>query len=371
MIHVVYLFVLASLFFCSWAQAACQEIQTYEDSTAVIADSEVCFSFKDKEHTHINLEIYSKIPNATLLTEAKGMGPNSISLIDTYTSTWIESGESSTAIKIEFAEKHQQKKILAAIDYLVGVPRVSIVILPNVEETISPTFKSSFVHAPFGLSYKDSLHLLASTKSTTKENPSLCNPSNTSPVSPVHFSASLNNNILTSIDMSRTPLPVRMLWFKDIIGNKRPWDFKQMDPQYADYGNYHYGAVGAALGIPAEVLLRLAGWAQMSAGTSAENWGHYLGFSPYGDDPNDQAWIKRGMNYYNDVFTLADNSMHGKYSDFCNDENNKRMVGQRVTGPFVGTRVFSMPEFTFPQVVMKCSGCHRKGSVTITDIKEH
>jgi len=37
-----------------------------------------------------------------------------------------------------------------------------------------------------------------------------------------------------------------------------PWDFKQQGGQYEDFGNYHYGAVGAALGLP-ELVLRRAG----------------------------------------------------------------------------------------------------------------
>jgi hypothetical protein len=31
------------------------------------------------------------------------------------------------------------------------------------------------------------------------------------------------------------------------------WDFKQIHPKYADFGNYHYGVVGTALGIPEEM----------------------------------------------------------------------------------------------------------------------
>jgi len=77
-----------------------------------------------------------------------------------------------------------------------------------------------------------------------------------------------------------------------------PWDYKyQWGKQYANFGNFCYGAVGTAAGIPEEVLLRAAGWAQHGAGTSRSGYGNWYGSSPYGDDPNDQVWIKAGIDY--------------------------------------------------------------------------
>ena len=46
------------------------------------------------------------------------------------------------------------------------------------------------------------------------------------------------------------------------------------------------------------ILLRGAGWAQIRAGTSNEEWGAYYGLAPYGDDPHDQIMIQHGINYY-------------------------------------------------------------------------
>jgi len=67
---------------------------------------------------------------------------------------------------------------------------------------------------------------------------------------------------------------------------------------YADFGNFNYGAMGAAMGIPQSILLRAAGYAQGQAGTSSQKWGNWKGGPPYGDDPNDQVQIKAGINYY-------------------------------------------------------------------------
>ena len=57
-------------------------------------------------------------------------------------------------------------------------------------------------------------------------------------------------------------------WFYTKVRNKGGWDFKQLGRQYADFGNFHYGAVGTAAGISEGLLLRAAGAAQHLAGTS-------------------------------------------------------------------------------------------------------
>ena len=92
-----------------------------------------------------------------------------------------------------------------------------------------------------------------------------------------------------------------LLWFKDHVRAGGDWDYKQQGGQYENYGNFNYGAVGAALGIPDEVLLRMAGYAQYSDQTSNPKWGNPLGGPPYGDDPKDQHWIKEGIRYYREV----------------------------------------------------------------------
>ena len=88
-----------------------------------------------------------------------------------------------------------------------------------------------------------------------------------------------------------------VLWFYDKVKNGSDWDYKQTGfPGSENFGNVNFGAVGSGgLGIPPAVLLRGAGVAQRAAGTSRPEFGVPWGRSPYGDDPRDQAGIKRGF----------------------------------------------------------------------------
>jgi len=86
-------------------------------------------------------------------------------------------------------------------------------------------------------------------------------------------------------------------WFYDQVRNKGPWDYKQRDPAYEDYGNFHYGATAKAFGFPDDLIRRMAGWAQQRGGNSRREFGHPLGFSPYGDDPRDQEMIEAGIRF--------------------------------------------------------------------------
>jgi type VI secretion system secreted protein VgrG len=100
-------------------------------------------------------------------------------------------------------------------------------------------------------------------------------------------------------------------WFRDQVKKGGPWDYKQQGRQYEPFGNFNYGATGIANGYPfdEEFLLRMAGAAQIKDGTSKPGWGDpamsWLGLPyrsrgtpPYGDDPEDQKWIKFGVEYY-------------------------------------------------------------------------
>ncbi|EHF5014972.1 hypothetical protein AA621_005106, partial [Enterobacter hormaechei] len=68
--------------------------------------------------------------------------------------------------------------------------------------------------------------------------------------------------------------------------------------EYANFGNFHYGAVGAAAGIPEGILLRGAGTAQILAGTSdPAEFAKFQNNNNYGDDSVDQLWIRAGIDY--------------------------------------------------------------------------
>ena len=91
--------------------------------------------------------------------------------------------------------------------------------------------------------------------------------------------------------------PFDYYWFKEQVRNKGPWDYKQKGGEYDNFGNYNYGATGYAAGVPENILLRAAGWAQKRAGMSKKQWGEYWFQEPYGDDPLDQHWIKKGIEH--------------------------------------------------------------------------
>jgi RHS repeat-associated protein len=91
-------------------------------------------------------------------------------------------------------------------------------------------------------------------------------------------------------------------WYYDQVKNKGPWDYKQDGQMYEDFGNFNFGATCKAFGFPEETCLREAGRGQRAAGTSRPDFGDpgsrlnpWGGTPPYGDDPADQAMIKRGM----------------------------------------------------------------------------
>jgi hypothetical protein len=91
---------------------------------------------------------------------------------------------------------------------------------------------------------------------------------------------------------------VNPFWFRDQVRNGGPWDYKQYDSAYQDFGNFNYGYTGAAGGFRLCFLQKEAGRAQVAAGTSRPEWGTPGDGSPYGDDPRDQEQIRRGYNDY-------------------------------------------------------------------------
>jgi hypothetical protein len=88
------------------------------------------------------------------------------------------------------------------------------------------------------------------------------------------------------------------------VKDGRSWDYKRLGKQYEEFGNFNYGATGAALGIPKDDLLRFAGWAnvQSSKKPGKGSPGNLItgdgSEPPYGDDPKDQEQISKGIVYY-------------------------------------------------------------------------
>jgi hypothetical protein len=110
---------------------------------------------------------------------------------------------------------------------------------------------------------------------------------------------SIERNIAEAQQYAQTHSPAdTLLWFRDQVRSNGPWDYKRQGPQYEELGNWNYGAVGTALGIPADVLRRMAGLIQIVSGTSRiPEWKTPVTAYPYGDDPEDQRAIDRGIEW--------------------------------------------------------------------------
>jgi hypothetical protein len=116
---------------------------------------------------------------------------------------------------------------------------------------------------------------------------------------PPNYSAETNAQMAASYAQSNS-IGKSLAWFYNQVTLNGPWDYKQQGLQYEGIGNFNYGVAGTAMGIPEQVLLRMAGLAQLKDGTSNIGWGMPLGFSPYGDDPKDQQAIKDGIKWAKD-----------------------------------------------------------------------
>lgn len=105
--------------------------------------------------------------------------------------------------------------------------------------------------------------------------------------------------------------PAFDIWFKEQVQDKAPWDYKYLTPDhkvYEPFGNFNYGATGAAAGYSLDTLYRVAGWIQQHGGDASAGSGTtsptlldaYLGRSgsyPYGDASLDAGYIQQGYSY--------------------------------------------------------------------------
>jgi RHS repeat-associated protein len=127
---------------------------------------------------------------------------------------------------------------------------------------------------------------------------------------PLPAGASVNSNILTAerqlslIRYATLRLPGLTTiqagrWFMAQVDKNMPWDYAStVDGTYQPGGNFNYGATGAALQFSSQELLRMAGLAQRRNPGSAPEHGVPWGRPPYGDEPEDQTWIRLGIDYY-------------------------------------------------------------------------
>jgi hypothetical protein len=93
---------------------------------------------------------------------------------------------------------------------------------------------------------------------------------------------------------------IQLLNFKRMVQTGGPYDYKRWG-NYADYGNFSFGYVGAGLNIPDDLLLWGAGWANWH--DNPQNRTQYGSpFDPnnpnHGDQQGDQLLIKEGIGAY-------------------------------------------------------------------------
>ena len=128
-------------------------------------------------------------------------------------------------------------------------------------------------------------------------------------------------------------------------------DYKQIDPQFADFGNFNYGVIGKALGFPDWVLKNAAGWAQGKAdelNNTESIIRMALDPANHGDHPEDQYQIRKGIKAADDAgisrsdlgiidwLRQAGNQL--KYGDVCPGPDLSIPRNRRITDDFQGAR---------------------------------
>ncbi len=73
---------------------------------------------------------------------------------------------------------------------------------------------------------------------------------------------------------------------------------KQTPQDRLEYSFLGYSATGRAAGLPKELLLRWAGWAQEASGMHRGEWGRWSGAWPYGIAPRTLSKIQEGFRHY-------------------------------------------------------------------------
>lgn len=92
-------------------------------------------------------------------------------------------------------------------------------------------------------------------------------------------------------------------WYNTVSQGHGPWDYKYYQnvshPEFDDFGNFNYGATGAAVGIPLDLLLRGAGWAKLRLLGPSDPFGRPWDRSGnYGNQPEKNQQIINGYNWY-------------------------------------------------------------------------
>ena len=89
-------------------------------------------------------------------------------------------------------------------------------------------------------------------------------------------------------------------WFAHMESPGQPWDYKaQGGMQYDNFGNFNYGAAGAAAGLPLAELQTIGGALSVALGTgNQQKYGKFYHSPYYGHPPAKSAEISAGYAYY-------------------------------------------------------------------------
>jgi len=87
-------------------------------------------------------------------------------------------------------------------------------------------------------------------------------------------------------------------WLVSQVRPNGPWDYKTQGQQYDAFGNFNFGATGAAAGIPLQVLQAGAGAVSTLVGTNSSQYGSWYQPPLYGHAPIKSDMIAAGYAYY-------------------------------------------------------------------------
>jgi hypothetical protein len=87
-------------------------------------------------------------------------------------------------------------------------------------------------------------------------------------------------------------------WLASMVRPNGPWDDKTQGQQYDAFGNFNFGATGAAAGIPLQVLQAGAGAVSALVGTNSSQYGSWYQPPLYGHPPIKSQMIAAGYAYY-------------------------------------------------------------------------
>lgn len=91
------------------------------------------------------------------------------------------------------------------------------------------------------------------------------------------------------------------------------YDIKHGDPSMEHAGNFNYGAMGRAAGLSEFELKAGGGFQQIRDGTSDVSF-----YNSYADDPVDQHYIEKGIDYYDENYVTEDNAVSLPNNPFLN-----------------------------------------------------